>query len=858
MMEHLAAPETGHRRDAPAAPRVTDAPTGAVVGLQRAAGNRAVADLLAARTSPGARPSRSATGLRPLPAAGPSGVTPGKVSTVQRLALREGPPMAPGNYQYGSAIVSVEAGAMTKLLVGMAAKDGLAAERTWQRAFVTDMRGQTADLHSYDDPVRKQSVKVEPTLATEAEQGQAEVERQAGATQNAFQQQLLGSVRNMLDSSERKIEAEGRRYGFPDNESIFRPKPVSAGAATIAPSMPGGEETRGVIKGAKDLLDGKKKVKAARDQVGKLGPLMEYSTRPNILEPALKEYHELRQRTCGQFPILAAIERNETRLAEMAAQAAYTAGGATGAGAAAAMATAREELRKELADRLSSIAVVRSKMAEPDKIDKFWLNPALRENTKRSMAIAPSTLPNAAVEEKVGRLVADAEFEATLKTVIGTGLLILSFVPGVGLVAGAVRVGAGAAGLVMGAVDVYSAFQEFYWQEAAAGTAMEKAEAISQTDPSLFGLAVSLAAGLLEGVAEAKALEGAIGVFKAVRGAYREARAAAVAADVGSSAAKASGVAELQAASEKLRTTADSASGKPGLGDRLVQSLAADAKQTAKSLDRSLKLIKDPSLKELVLKDHQAVTMDGKTLMDLAIDDPVALQADFAEWQRNSADNPKASGNKFTDWVRDLKGGHQHDVLNAPGGVLEYGLDAAGAQRSFEATVREDPSREAGVWKNPASGEHVCVQGGATFVESGWMRDPDKLWPGKPRWELVVHHHPNRGVPIDRLPSPADFKHLAEDQWRSPHPQAVRSRITWHETGNPVAHVTEFGLTPGLEEPFWATYDVADGTRRTASFKTPPWAEGGTQYTNFVDAFTGKPTDPVPGGVIPEPPPTKR
>ena len=58
---------------------------------------------------------------------------------------------------------------------------------------------------------------VEPTLATEAERGQAEVERQAGATQNAFQHQLLGSVRNMLDSSERKIEAEGRRYGFPDN-----------------------------------------------------------------------------------------------------------------------------------------------------------------------------------------------------------------------------------------------------------------------------------------------------------------------------------------------------------------------------------------------------------------------------------------------------------------------------------------------------------------------------------------------------------------------------------------------------------------------------------------------------------------
>src|SRR5271166_5573189 len=106
-------------------------------------------------------------------------------------------------------------------------------------------------------------------------------------------------------------------------------------------------------------------------------------------------------------------------------------------------------------------------MKEQDKIDKFWLDSGLREDTKRSLSIGPSTLPSAAVDDKVKQLVADAEFEANLKAAIGAGLLILSFVPGVAPVAGAV-------GLALGAADVVGAFQEFYWQEAATGTATER------------------------------------------------------------------------------------------------------------------------------------------------------------------------------------------------------------------------------------------------------------------------------------------------------------------------------------------------------------------------------------------------
>ena len=56
---------------------------------------------------------------------------------------------------------------------------------------------------------------------------------------------------------------------------------------------------------------------------------------------------------------------------------------------------------------------------------------------------------------------------------------------------------------------------------------------------------------------------------------------------------------------------------------------------------------------------------------------------------------------------------------------MEYGLDAAGAKRSFDAAIREDPTREAGVFRDVVTGEHVCAEGGHSFVEVSWMDLPE-------------------------------------------------------------------------------------------------------------------------------------
>lgn len=733
---------------------------------------------------------------------GPLAPTPARV--LQRLALQEGPPLAPGNYRYGTEIVSLDQNALRTMLSGKVAREGLDAERTWEQSFAADMRAQSGKPRSYEDPSSNQTVAVEPMLATRADATQQQLDTQCAATQTQFQQQLLVSVGTVLDTSEKKLEAEGRRYGFPDTESIFQPRPVSAGQAAVQPEMPGSADLRGVMGGAKQLQAGKQKVKKARENIAKSGPILGDAMRPTVLEPALREYHELRQRVCTQYPILASVERDETRLAELASGAGAPEGGPA---AAAALQKARDEVRKELADKLGNIGYIRDGMKAQDRIDRFWLDASLRANTKRSLNIAPASFSDAAVEEKVKRLQQDADFEQKLKQALGVGLLIASIIPGVGPVAGAV-------GLVVGAADVVSAFRQYYWEQAAAGTAMEKAEAISQDDPSLFGLAFSIAAGLLEGVAEAKALEGAIGVFKAVRTAYREARAAGVAAELGSGAAKASATAELVTATQKLRTTADAEAGRAGLGDKILADLGADARTTAKRLDASLKTIRDPALRELVRNGRKAVTPTGQTLMDLAIEDPHGLQDRYAEWSRTSRSDSECG--PFEDWLRDLKQPKMRSEgtagLDPTPETIKDGTVRMENHPHFQSTVEALKSRGVTLAEGPPP-PHVMVRKiikpDGTFIRN----DIEIVYQKGMRYLDLEHEIGHVDQVLDKArfpdgPVPIEVKTQHADGTLSDAPSQVGVLRTWqdaiveyHNRLQEIVRLSERGAsTPVLEE----------------------------------------------------------
>ena len=87
-----------------------------------------------------------------------------------------------------------------------------------------------------------------------------------------------------------------------------------------------------------------------------------------------------------------------------------------------------------------------------------------------------------------------------------------------------------------------------------------------------------------------------------------------------------------------------------------------------------------------------------------------------------------------------------HGILNEPAGLTEYGLTKAEAGRSFDAAMAADPTREVG--KDPATGEHVVVQGGPGLVEQGWEASVDNMRGGKiPKWRLELHSHPTVASP---------------------------------------------------------------------------------------------------------------
>jgi hypothetical protein len=103
---------------------------------------------------------------------------------------------------------------------------------------------------------------------------------------------------------------------------------------------------------------------------------------------------------------------------------------------------------------------------------------------------------------------------------------------------------AAAGGLAMMGADLMSKFEDYLWDEAASGTAFDRAAAISQSDPSLFRLGMEIAVGLAQGVIEGAAIGKAVELFKTLAPVVREALAARAAARAARSAASAEAATE--------------------------------------------------------------------------------------------------------------------------------------------------------------------------------------------------------------------------------------------------------------------------------------------------------------------------
>jgi len=125
------------------------------------------------------------------------------------------------------------------------------------------------------------------------------------------------------------------------------------------------------------------------------------------------------------------------------------------------------------------------------------------------------------------------------------------------------------------------------------------------------------------------------------------------------------------------------------------------------------------------------------------------------------------------------------------------------ARSSFDAAIREDPTREAGVFRDVVTGEHVCVQGGHSFVEVSWMDLPENKVGGKARvWDMVTHYHPDRGLIIDRISSGSDFDVISYNQRAGLAPRgSVQSTIVWTDAKSRIRFETQFGYAPVRRDP---------------------------------------------------------
>jgi hypothetical protein len=346
-----------------------------------------------------------------------------------------------------------------------------------------------------------------------------------------FEQNLVDSVSALLDQNETQILAEAARYGI----QLEGPEGLTPAALGIQiPGLPSEKEKIGLTAAAKQLLT----LWTKRDQAKITAQAL--LTPPWDLIDIDREFALQRKNLTSQYPVLAAYSADREKLAELASNSDPT-----------------HSLRVEMNKRLDNIAWVRAGMHD-HLIPVMKRDSGLRNSAKANLGFKPPSVADRVIEDAAAAAAALQEELDRLKQVIAIGLLIASFVPGL-------QPFAIAGGLAMAAEDIYSKFEQYTWDEAASGTAFDRAFAISQSDPSLFKLGLEIAIGIASGVVEGAVIGEAVKTFKALAPLVHEAVAARFAGAVAADAATAE-ASELAMA--RLREQAG-----PGLGDRLQASI---------------------------------------------------------------------------------------------------------------------------------------------------------------------------------------------------------------------------------------------------------------------------------------------
>jgi hypothetical protein len=385
-----------------------------------------------------------------------------------------------------------------------------------------------------------------------------------------FEAKAREAAQKALDVNELEVKKEAVRYGITEKQVTewVAAYDGMGGTAVPVPATDYGMESdsaagKGLQAAAKVLLGRRQAIDRLRaeqnshlhlqqmpgdpDRVPVLLPDEQYDALGQQVKKKLDEYDTLRASLSAEYPVLAAFSERDKGTQELEKLA------AKGPGKEMAVL-----IGKQVAEKLSNIGKVHRGLDKGEV--NVWRLPKLVGLTQALVGADTDPMKRKLVAEKV-----DNEQPGIIQEVAVLVLNIAALA-----LAGPTGGASLAVALVVNATVAVEHTQQYLVQEALAGTAFDKAKALSSDDPSLFWLAVEIIGVFADAVSAAEMISAYRSVAKAVK--------AAEAARAGSEAAE-----TLEAAKAAARQA-----GK-GRGGELAERVAAEITAARKGEDVTLK-----------------------------------------------------------------------------------------------------------------------------------------------------------------------------------------------------------------------------------------------------------------------------
>ena len=319
----------------------------------------------------------------------------------------------------------------------------------------------------------------------DAEFGKIEAEEKQAV--ETFASTAVGLIQGMLETSEKSIDAEMKRYGFAEK--------TADGKGTGEASLRATADYSGLATAAREITEqGQKMVNKQLELQRKFaanhrgGPMEDAQNRAAIQRDVMSDpgyldvaqaYQQLYTKHSASYPILAAY-RNRPLDVNAISQGQKSAGGRSAAASAGTV----------LLEKKRDIGATRNNLAS-GKLSLYGL-PNIVTASKNMQGATAGTLKARFVDDKVAKVASDKAMVDMALGAIAAAAMIAATIATAG---GAAIVAGAATGVSVGigGAQLYEHLDQFAVATAAGNTDLDRAQAISQNDPSLFWLAMDIA-----------------------------------------------------------------------------------------------------------------------------------------------------------------------------------------------------------------------------------------------------------------------------------------------------------------------------------------------------------------------------